>query len=91
VFDRRRNWSVSVDAPAAVTIVPTDTGGQTTASHLQTSGSEIALRFRPHYYQRHRGLTYFRPWTYAVWQPSVAGWTSWFAYASDPAFGIRSC
>lgn len=80
VFDRGRDWAVSVDAPAAVTITPAATSDQAIAFHLQASGTEIALRFRPHYYQRHRGLTHFQPWTYAVWQPSVAGWTSWFAF-----------
>jgi hypothetical protein len=47
---------------------------------IEASGGEIALRFRPRFYQRHRGLPQFRPWTYDVWRESVAGWTSWFAF-----------
>ncbi len=54
-----------------------------TSFAFEARGSEIALRFRPRYYQKHRGLREFRPWTYAVWRPSVAGWTSWYAFRDD--------
>jgi hypothetical protein len=56
--------------PHAAPTAPTD-------FHLRASGQEIILRFRPRYYQKHRGLGEYRPWTYGVWRPSVAGWTSW--------------
>jgi alpha-galactosidase len=38
------------------------------------------LRFRPRFYQIHRGLKYFQPWTYQPWKSSVTGWTSWYAF-----------
>ena len=54
--------------------------GIATAFRITASGGEVALRFRPRYYQRHRGLAEYRPWTYRAWEPSVAGWTSWYAF-----------
>ena len=81
VYDRRGDWVLSVDYPAQVTMTPVASeGGDSTAFRVEASGGEVALRFRPRYYQRHRGLSAFRPWTYRVWPRSVAGWTSWFAF-----------
>ena len=81
VYDRGSDWVLSVDEPTgvAITASPDDTGDSTTFS-LRATGSEIILRFRPRYYQKHRGLAEFRPWTYDVWRGSVAGWTSWYAF-----------
>ncbi len=61
---------------------PHGASGGATAFGLRATGSEIILRFRPRYYQRHRGLSEYRPWSYSVWHPSVAGWTSWYAFLS---------
>jgi hypothetical protein len=80
VYDRRADWVFSVDFPAAVEIVPGPAGGAATAFRITAGGGEIALRFRPRYYQRHRGLAEYRPWTYRPWDTSVAGWTSWYAF-----------
>jgi len=80
VYDRQRDWVLSVDYPARVTLSPVAASADSSAFRLEASGGEIALRFRPRYYQRHRGLAQFRPWTYRVWNRSVAGWTSWFAF-----------
>jgi alpha-galactosidase len=79
VYDRRDDWVLSVDSPAQVTVTPV-VSGDSTVFRVEASGGEVALRFRPRYYQRHRGLAAFRPWTYRVWDRSVAGWTSWFAF-----------
>jgi alpha-galactosidase len=70
VYDRDADWLLSVDHFVAVRIDPA----------ADNSGGEIILRFRPHYYQVHRGLKYFEPWTYSIWQKPVVGWCSWFAY-----------
>ena len=80
VYDRARDWAVSVDFPARVTIAPSRDSEGPRSFQLTASGPEIAVRFRPRYYQRHRGLAEFRPWTYRVKRESVAGWSSWFAY-----------
>jgi alpha-galactosidase len=38
------------------------------------------LVFRPRFYQRHKNLKYFEPWSYRIWPSSVTGWCSWWAY-----------
>ncbi len=80
VYDRASDWVLSVDEPTAVTVTSLAGPGDSTAFALRATGSEIILRFRPRFYQKHRGLSYYRPWTYNVWHRSVAGWTSWFAF-----------
>lgn len=79
VYDRQRDWVLSIDAGPAVTVTP---AGSTSVHgfRIDASGPEIVLRFRPRYYQKHRALKYFQPWTYQPWKPSVAGWTSWYAF-----------
>jgi alpha-galactosidase len=80
VYDRRRDWVVSIDAGPALTVTPLAATAAGTAFRMQGSGNEIVLRFRPRYYQKHRGLKYFQPWTFQPWRKSVAGWTSWYAF-----------
>ncbi len=80
VYDRREDWVLSADEPTRVSVVPAADAGGGAAFTFTATGSEIILRFRPRYYQKHRGLAEYRPWTYHVWRPSVAGWSSWFAY-----------
>ncbi len=79
VFDRQRDWLLSVDAQARVRVTP-GSGADSTRFALEASGFEVALRFRPRYFGRHRGLTRFAPWLAPVKRQSVAGWTSWFAF-----------
>ncbi|MHB8839197.1 MAG: alpha-amylase family protein, partial [Gemmatimonadaceae bacterium] len=79
VYDRDRDWLLSVDFPAGVTITPV-AGGDSAAYELVAEGYEITVRFRPRFYQKHRGLAHYAPWTYRTWPASVAGWTSWFAF-----------
>ncbi len=80
VYDRQSDWVLSADQPTAVEVVPLAAGGDSMAFGFHATGSEIILRFQPRYYQRHRRLAAYRPWTYDVWRGSVAGWTSWYAY-----------
>lgn len=80
VYDRRGDWLLSVDHPASADILAGGTGDSVTTFRVDASGSEVALRFRPRYYQRHRGLAQYRPWTYQPWHESVAGWSSWYAF-----------
>ena len=82
VYDRLGDWALSVDWPAQVTVSPT-ASGDSTLFRVEASGGEVALRFRPRYYQRHRGLAAYRPWTYRAWRGSVAGWSSWFAFGDS--------
>lgn len=80
VYDRRADWVLSVDVPAGVEVTPLAGAGDGSAFTLVAAGGEVSLRFRPRFYQRHRGLTEYRPWEYRPWPGSVAGWTSWYAF-----------
>lgn len=82
VYDRKYDWVLSVDYPVNVRIIPIEAGVNKNKFQITITGNEIPLRFRPRYYQKHRGLKYFEPWTYKVWQKPVVGWCSWFAYFS---------
>ena len=46
----------------------------------ESRGSALELVFRPRFYQKHKELVYFEPWTYQVWQGSVSGYCTWWAY-----------
>ena len=85
VYDRKWDWVLSVDdQPRTRTIVKPER--TSVAGHdfsLRTQGYEIILRFRPRFYQAHRGLKHFEPWTYKVWERPVVGWCSWFAFLDD--------
>ncbi len=83
VYDRGSDWVLSVDEPTSVEVRPFGESGDSSTFAIRATGSEIILRFRPRYYQKHRGLSEYRPWTYGAWRGSVAGWTSWYAFLSD--------
>lgn len=80
LYDRQRDWLLTVDEPARVRVRALGVGDTVTRYELAADGAEITVRFRPRYYQRHRGLARFEPWTYRPWAHSVAGWTSWYAF-----------
>ena len=86
VYDRKSDWVISVDnsySSSDLKIVPIESSPSINRFRLTINGNEIVFRFRPHYYQKHRGLKYYEPWNYKVWNKSVAGWCSWFAFKSD--------
>ncbi|MDH4196122.1 MAG: alpha-galactosidase [Candidatus Aminicenantes bacterium] len=80
VYDRRGDWVISVDANPGVVIKPREDTPASRTFGLEAEGAEIVLRFRPRYYQAHRGLRFFEPWSYAAWPGPVTGWISWFAF-----------
>ncbi len=60
VYDRRSDWVLSVDPTAKATIRPAAADGGTLTFDLEAEGGEIVLRFRPRYYNKHRGLVFLR-------------------------------
>ncbi|ASU34227.1 glycoside hydrolase family 36 protein [Mucilaginibacter xinganensis] len=77
VYERKDDWLLSIDKVyPKVKITPKDDHNYS----LTANGWEIVIRFRPQYYQKHRGLSNFKPSAYAVWKKPVVGWCSWFAY-----------
>jgi alpha-galactosidase len=79
VYARSGDWLLSLDFPSTAQVTPV-AGGDSAAFAVEAVGGEVTLRFRPRYYQKHRGLAHYEPWTYSPWNRSAAGWTSWFAY-----------
>ena len=82
VYDRRWDWVLSVDdQPRTVTrVTATSETAAGRAFAIEARGSEVLLRFRPRFYQQHRGLRYYEPWTYRPWTQPIVGWCSWFAF-----------
>ncbi len=80
VYDRGRDWVFSVDAGPRAIVLPSSATKDSRAYSFGAEGSEVVLRFRPRFYQVHRGLEFFEPWTYKIWPGPVAGWISWFAF-----------
>lgn len=74
IYDRESDWVLSIDFPSDVVIVPEDSTEDGITYRIEISGWDIIYRFRPRYYQKHRGLSYYKPWTYRVWDRSAAGW-----------------
>lgn len=83
VYDRNRDWVISVDANPEVRITPEKDGSDGRVYNIRIRGYEIIIRFRPRFYQKHRGLEHFEPWSYEVWPEPIVGWCSWFAFFED--------
>lgn len=77
VYDRKSDWVLSVDKQNAQTrVIPVGNN----KFRIEIKGTDICLRFRPRFYQKHRELAYFKPWEYQVPEKPVVGWCSWFAF-----------
>lgn len=83
VYDRRWDWELELpaDGDARVTPVKDEAAGRTFS--LAYAADRIELIFRPRYYQRHKNIRFFRPWTYRIQERCPAGWCSWWAYRRD--------
>ena len=77
VYNRNEDWLLSFDAASpALSLQPQENN----LYQIQVNKSELIIRFKPRYYQQHRGLSYFKPKEYKIWKKPVVGWCSWFAY-----------
>jgi alpha-galactosidase len=77
VYDRKSDWVLSVDEQEAMVRV-TPVGENTFRINIE--GNEVCIRFRPLFYQKHKGLEYYKPWEYRITERPVVGWCSWFAF-----------
>jgi hypothetical protein len=75
VYDRGRDWML--EGPQGVTAIRPVASNR---FEWVSQGPSIELVFRPRYYQKHKNIPYFQPWTYTVWRDSITGWSSWWAY-----------
>ena len=79
VYDRRWDWVLIGSGDGDTRITPKHDGKQRTFEFVN-NGPTIQLTFHPRYYQKHKDLPYFQPWTYRVWRGSVTGYCTWWAY-----------
>lgn len=75
VYDRGRDWTLA----GAAQIEPK----AASQFGFTAAGDTIVLTFKPRFYQRHKNITSFRPWTYKVRQDSITGWCSWWAFMQN--------
>ena len=79
VYDRGRDWLLS----GATCIEPL----REMQFRFAAVGDAIQLTFQPRFYQHHKGIAHFHPWTYTVRQDSITGWSSWWAYMRNFSAG----
>jgi len=80
VYDRRWDWVLVGPADGATRIQPKQAGKQAIAFAWESRGPTIELTFRPRFYQKHKEIKYFTPWTYKVWEGSLTGYCTWWSY-----------
>jgi hypothetical protein len=83
LYDRRWDWMLADPDDGATRIQPKAAGKQEITFTWESRGTAIELVFRPRFYQKHRGLAKFEPWTYRVWKGPVTGYCTWWAYKYD--------
>src|SRR5258706_843220 len=76
VYDRKIDWLLSFDSFYPKLKINSNKN----QFQVNAKGWEIVIRFRPSYYQKHRGLSYFNPATHSLYKKPIVGWCSWFAY-----------
>lgn len=78
IYERKLDWMLEM--PEGTRIQSKRNMDGTSTFELKFTGERITLIFRPKYYQNHKHLTYYQPWTYDVCKESITGWSSWWAY-----------
>jgi len=81
IYDRRWDW-VLIGPPDSATHIQPEKAEPITFA-WESRGSTLELVFRPRFYQKHREIANFEPWTYRVWKGSVTGYCTWWAYKYD--------
>lgn len=75
VYDREHDWLLEL--PPDVTRIMSASNGKFS---IHIAGAPCEIKFKPRYYQHHKGIRFFEPWKYNTWPKSVCGWCSWWAY-----------
>ncbi len=69
IYDRNLDWML--EAPETAMIKSFRNTDGTTRFELNFTAKETELIFRPRYYQKHKNLPYFQPWTYSIRKDSI--------------------
>ncbi|MBI9064438.1 MAG: alpha-galactosidase [Marinilabiliaceae bacterium] len=78
IYDRNFDWMLEVPQGTVIRSYRNTDG--TTRFELTFNAERAEIIFHPRYYQKHKNLPYFQPWTYQVYKESVTGWSSWWAF-----------
>ncbi len=80
VYDRRWDWALVGPGNGMTRILPKQAGKKEICFDWNSRGPSLELTFRPRFYQKHKELPGFEPWTYEVWRDSVTGYCTWWPY-----------
>ncbi|HUT32554.1 MAG TPA: alpha-galactosidase [Planctomycetota bacterium] len=80
VYDRRWDWVLTGPADGQTRITPRREENPQRVFSWESRGSSLELVFRPRFYQKHKALEHFTPWTYKAWKGSLTGYCTWWAY-----------
>lgn len=80
VYDRRWDWVLIGPADGATRITPKTDEEKKRTFDIQSKAGSLDLIFRPRFYQKHKELEEFTPWTYKAWKGSVTGYCTWWSY-----------
>ena len=81
VYDRRWDWVLTGPGDGRTRIEPAGRHpARGRAFAWSSRGAAVELVFRPRFYQKHKDLPHFKPWTYDVWKGSVTGYCTWWSY-----------
>ena len=83
VYDRRWDWVLIGPADGATRIQPEREEKQRITFTCESRGASLELVFRPRFYQKHKDIAHFEPWTYKAWKGSLTGYCTWWAYKGD--------
>ena len=81
LYNRTRDWVL--EGPPGRTTIQYEESYNVPLFTWHIPGPRVELIFRPRYYQKHKNLPHFQPWTYRVRRDSITGWSSWWAYMRD--------
>ncbi len=80
IYDRRWDWSLVGPGDGATRIVPAGSDKDRRTFAWESRGATLELVFSPRLYQKHKGYTYYEPWTYDIWPGSLTGYCTWWSY-----------
>lgn len=83
VYDRNRDWVLSGPGDGMTRVALSHKSTNGIVFGWKSTGTNVTLVFRPLYYQKHKNLKHYQPWTYTPWKESVTGWCSWWPYRAE--------
>ncbi|MGZ3909821.1 MAG: alpha-galactosidase [Flavisolibacter sp.] len=80
VYDRYSDWVLEIQTNNGIHQITSSDEKSRKTFFIEAGGNEIEFNFKPLFYQKHKGIAYFKPRSYDVWKQPVTGWSSWWAY-----------